>query len=57
MVKVSDVLAPYGRTIGNLSHQPGEMSVGESSRFLRSSNRNKQRGNKELLEKKAVSLQ
>lgn len=56
MVKVSEVLALYGRTTGNLSHQLGETSVGKSSRYPKDSNGNKQRDNKELPEKKAVSL-
>lgn len=59
-MKALDGLAPSDRTIGVLSHQPGERSVGKSSRYLKNSNGNKQRGNKkwykELLEKKAVSL-
>lgn len=43
MVKASDVLAPYGKTVGNLFHQPGEMSVGKSFRYLKNSNGNKMR--------------
>lgn len=50
-MKVSEVLALYGRTAGNLSHQPGETAVGKSSRYPKDSDGSKQRDNKELLEK------
>jgi len=42
-VKASDGLAAYGRTIGNLSQQPGEMPVAKSFRYLNNSIGNKQR--------------